>query len=144
MLRIILDQELARFSAVVRAVDVWFGFHWDSVSTGVVNKAIEQALTFLDDDEARLKAIQKGEGDDLHLALWSIAFEDAESAVAAAAPILGDKNVKRRFVAAHLLAQLQLPPAREKLLSALADEDLRVAWIALGNVGSCRLLRGRG
>src|SRR5262249_49882164 len=51
MLRLILEQDLARFSAVVRAVNVWFGFQWDSVSTGVVNKAIGQALSFLDDDD---------------------------------------------------------------------------------------------
>jgi Family of unknown function (DUF5724)/Domain of unknown function (DUF4132) len=132
ILRIILEQDLARFSAVVRAVDVWFGFMWDSVSTGVVNQAIEQVLQFLDDPAARQKAIQKGDGDDLYLALWSIAFEDAERAVAAAAPLLNEKNIKRRFIAAHLLAQLRLPPAHEKLVQALGDEDLRVAWVALG------------
>jgi hypothetical protein len=134
ILRVILDKDLARFSAVVRAVDVWFGFHWDSVSARVVNQAIEQALNFLDDDAARQRAIQKGEGDDLYLALWALGFEDAERAVAAAAPLLGDKNVERRFIAAHLLAQLRLPPARESLVPALADDDLRVAWMAVGGL----------
>ncbi|MCI0682309.1 MAG: DUF4132 domain-containing protein [Gemmataceae bacterium] len=134
MLRVILEQDLARFSAVVRAVDVWFGFQWDSVSSGVVTKAIEQALNFLDDDAARDKAIQKGDGDDLYLALWAVGFEDAERAVAAAAPLLTDKNVKRRFIAAHLLTQLVLPPAQDKLASALGDDDLRVAWMALGGM----------
>src|SRR5438445_357789 len=70
MLRLVLEHDLVRFSSVVRAVDVWFGFQWDSVSTGVVNKAIEQALKFLDDADAREKAIKKGQGDDLYLALW--------------------------------------------------------------------------
>jgi hypothetical protein len=134
ILRVILEHDLARFSAVVRAVDVWFRLRWDSVSVGVVNKAIEQALQFLDDDGARHKAIQKADGDDLYLALWALGMEDAEHAVAAAVPLLTDKSVKRRFIAAHLLAQLCLPPARAALVTALADEDLRVAWIALGGL----------
>jgi HEAT repeat protein len=136
MLCVILEHDLARFSAVVRAVDVWFGFQWDSVSTGVVNKAIEQALLFLDDEASRAKAIQKGEGDDLHLALWAIAFEDADRAVPTASPLLTDKNVKRRFIAAHLLTQLRLPSAQKQLVRALDDEDLRVAWIALSGMQS--------
>ncbi len=37
MLRLILDHDLARFSATVRALDTWFGFAWDSVSVKVVN-----------------------------------------------------------------------------------------------------------
>src|SRR5262249_48845435 len=85
---------------------------------------------------ARQKAIQKGDGDDLYLALWAFGFEDAERAVAAAAPLLTDKDVKRRFIAAHLLAQLHLPPAQEKLMPTLGDEDLRVAWMALGGLPS--------
>jgi hypothetical protein len=134
MLRIILEKDLARFSAVVRAVDVWFGFQWDSVSTGVVNKAIELALNLLDDENARQKAIEKGEGDDLYLALWSAAFEDAENAVTLAAPLLSEKSVKRRFIAAHLLRQLGLPPAQHALANALDDDDLRVAWMALAGM----------
>jgi len=131
MLRLILDKDLARFSAVVRAVDVWFGFQWDSAGTRVVNQAIELALTFFADDAARAKAIKTGTGDDLYLALWTTAFEDGVAAVDAAAPLLKDRDPKRRFIAAHLLGLLNLPQAQQKLLPALADDDLRIAWRAL-------------
>ncbi len=130
MLRLILEHDLARFSSVVRAVDVWFGFQWDSASTRVVNEAIEYALKYLEDDDARQKAIKKGDGDDLYLALWATAFDDAVAAVDVAAPLLADKNQRRKFIAAHLLAQLSLPPAKEKLVPVLADDDLRIAWHA--------------
>jgi len=49
MLRLIRDQELARFSAVVRAVNVWFGLNWDSVSVKVVNTTIDRVIGFLED-----------------------------------------------------------------------------------------------
>jgi hypothetical protein len=97
MLRLILEHDLVRFSAVVRAVDVWFGFQWDSVSAGVVNKAIEQALTFLDDEAARCNAIQKGEGDDLYLALWSIGIENADRGRRRGRATLGRQECQAAF-----------------------------------------------
>ncbi len=142
MLRVILDHDLARFSAVVRAVDVWFGFQWDSVSTRVVNEAIEQTLTFLDDDDARRKAINKGEGDDLYLALWTLAYEDAVAAVEAIAPLLADTNVKRRFIAAHLLVQIALPPGKEALLPGAGGRG--PARRLAGDAGLRRQFRRRG
>src|SRR5205823_8885834 len=59
MLRLIRDHDLARFSSVVRSVNVWFGFMWDSVSAGVVNKAVDKAITFLDDPKARDAALHE-------------------------------------------------------------------------------------
>src|SRR5262249_18840926 len=105
MLRLILDEHLARFSATVRALDTWFGFAWDSVSVRVVNATIERVLRLLDDPEARAEAIATGGAEDAYLALWSIAFEDAPAAVEAAAGMLGDADPGRRFVAVELLCQ---------------------------------------
>ena len=47
---------LLRFSAVVRAVDVWFGLGWDAVSTGVIKGTLERVLRFLEDPGAREEA----------------------------------------------------------------------------------------
>jgi hypothetical protein len=131
MVRLIRDHDLARFSATVRAVNVWFGFQWDSVSVRVVNEVLEQGLRFLEDEEARTEALARGSGDTLYLALWTRAFEDATAAVTPAAALLADAAVERRFLAAHFLGQLQLPAAKAELLPALEDEDLRVALRAL-------------
>jgi hypothetical protein len=57
MLRLILDHDLARFSATVRAFDVWLGFQWDAVSAGVVRAGIEALLRMLDDPAARAAAL---------------------------------------------------------------------------------------
>ncbi len=92
MLRLILDEDLARFSATVRALDTWFGFAWDSVSVKVVNATIERVLRFLDDGEARAAAIASGAAEDAYLALWSIAYEDAPTAIDAAGGLLGDAD----------------------------------------------------
>jgi hypothetical protein len=131
MLRLIVEHDLARFGATVQAMDVWFGYQWGAVSARIVNKVLEQVSQFLNNPEARAKGLESDDSETVYQALWAIAFEDAEAAVAPAAKLLADPNVERRFVAVHLLGQLGLPQARAHLLSALEDQDLRVALRAL-------------
>ena len=47
MLRLILEHNLLRFSATVRAADVWFELRWDSASPGVIKKSLEKVLLYL-------------------------------------------------------------------------------------------------
>jgi hypothetical protein len=70
----------------------------------------------------------------VYLALWSLAFDDAMTAIEPAARLLRDPRVERRFAAAHLLAELGLDAATEALLPALGDDDLRVATRALQGI----------
>ncbi len=131
MVRLLLDRDLVRFSATVRAVDVWFGLAWGSVSAGVVKKALEQALRFLEEPQARADALARATGETLYLALWATAFEDAPAAVKPAAPLLADPNVERRFIAVHFLDHLGLAAARKEVARCLEDDDLRIALRAL-------------
>ena len=131
MLKLILDNNLARFAATVRAMDVWFGFQWDAISAKKVNEVIEAVLKYLDDPKARQKAIAGDDAEQTFLALWCIAHENAEAAIPAAAKLLKDKREGHRFVAVHLLYMLDLEPAREAAIAALADPDLRIVARAL-------------
>lgn len=131
MLRLIREHDLARFSATVRALDVWFGYMWDAVSVRVVNRVLDQVLRCLEDPQARARDLASDDGETVYLALWSLAFEDALAALPEAVKLLEDPHVERRFAAVHLLGQLDLPAARLALRPALADTDLRVALHAL-------------
>lgn len=127
MLRLIKDKELVRFSATVRAVNVWFGFLWDSVSIGTVNKVIDAVTTYLDDDAARKEALAGGDGEQVYLALWSLAFDDVDKAVAAAGPVLAKGKTEARFAAITLLRHLSCPLSQKHFLAAMDDADLHVA-----------------
>jgi len=131
MLRLILDNNLARFSATVRALDVWLGYQWDAVSTGVVTATLKKLLEYLENSEARDAALRGKDAENAYLALWTLAFQDAPASVPAAAALLKHAKVEHRFVAAHLLDQLQLAAAQEALLPALQDSDLRVTTCAI-------------
>jgi len=131
MLQLIIDQNLARFSATVRAFDVWLGYQWDAVSVGVVNTTIEKMLVYLEDATAREAAVKGNDAEQVYVALWSQAFDDAIAAVAPATEQLKHPKAEHRFVAAHLLDQLGLIASEKSLLLALEDSDLRVTTRAL-------------
>jgi hypothetical protein len=131
MLRLILDHKLIRFSATVRAADVWFGLMWDAASPRVITTTLERALHYLEDSDARRQAINDPSAEETFLALWAEAFENAPATIEPATRLLTDASVERRFIGAHFLALLGLPAARQMLASALDDDDLRVAVRAL-------------
>lgn len=145
MLTLIREHDLMRFSATVRAVDVWLGVGWDAdngISVKQANAALALIETFLADPAARDAAVATSDdGQTVYLALWSAAFEDAYTALPLAAGLLSDALPVRRYVGAHLLTQLNLPEAEEALLPALDDPDLRVATKAFQSLNLSKYAR---
>jgi HEAT repeat protein len=127
MLRLIEDENLVRFSATVRAADVWLGMQLDSVSTKYVSETLRSIANFLDDEDARNAAISGEDAEKAFLGLWSSAFEDAPATVNEATKLLRHKKVENRFVATQILGMLALPESYEPLLSAVDDADHRVS-----------------
>ena len=131
MLRLILDENLSRFSSVVRAADTWFGFMWDGASGVKLDSLLERVLLFLEDPRARVAALDESDAETVYLALWSIAFDDVDAAIAPASALLAAPSEEVRFVATHFLVQTLWTDALPPLVGALADPDLRVASRAL-------------
>ena len=131
MLRLILDENLSRFSSVVRAADTWFGFMWDGASAVKIDSILQRVLQYLDDPATRGAAMNGEDPESAYLALWSIAFEDIEVAIPAAEAMLKSASPAHRFVAAHLLGQAWWTTAALPLVDMLADPELNVAARAL-------------
>ncbi|MBK8915108.1 MAG: DUF4132 domain-containing protein [Phycisphaerales bacterium] len=130
MLRVILDNRLVRFSATVRAADVWLGLRLDSQSAGYVHDTLETVAKYLDDEKLRAKAVGGNDPEKAFFALWSIGFHDGPAAVRHAATLLKHKKPDMRFMGVHMLGMLGLREAYEPLLGAIEDSDLRVAAYA--------------
>lgn len=131
MLQQVIDNNLTRFSSVVRAVDVWFGFQWESKDHKRLNMQLGKALRYLNDARERKDAIQKGDAPSAYLALWAEAFYNVQDALPEAVAMLHEKDVQRRFAAVYLLVQLDLPDAETALVTPLKDKDLRIAYLAM-------------
>jgi hypothetical protein len=127
MVKLIKDENMARFAAVIRAVDVWFGFNYETGEEKKVNVLLEKFIGFLESSQSREDALNSDDGETVYLALWASGFENALKAVELAKPLLNHPNVEVRFVATEFLQQLQLPEAKLLLVDRLEDEDFRVA-----------------
>ena len=134
MLKLILDENLVRFSATVRAVDVWLSLQWDSVSTGIVKKTVAQLVTFLEDRKQREAALEGDDAEAAYYALWTIAFDDAHKAIPEAKKLLRHKKVEHRFVAMCLLLKLGLVDSVSATTQLLEDADLRLVMMAAWSV----------
>ena len=127
MLRLIRAEKLTRFASTARAIAVWFGMTVDSAEEKKMNGLLDTLIECLDDPERRQRALASESTDNVYLALWAHAFEDAMTAIEVATPLLRDPHVDRRYAAVHLLGQLALPEAVTALADSLADPEPRVA-----------------
>ena len=131
ILTVIHEQNLARFSSVIRAADTWFGFLWDGTSQVKIDSLLGRVRTLLDDPDAREAALNGDDAETAYLALWCVAFESVEAAVPLAAKLASSSSESMRFVAAHILVQSLWSSAFGVLVHLLGDADLRVAARAL-------------
>ncbi|MGA7523066.1 MAG: DUF5724 domain-containing protein [Acidobacteriaceae bacterium] len=130
MLRLIERENLVRFAAVARAIAVWFGFQTDSGDAKWMNAALAELRENLESEPTRIERLQASDGQRVYLALWSMAFFDAHSAIETAAKTATRAEFEPRYAAVRLLGQLAIREARGPLKGAMRDQDLRVALAA--------------
>ncbi|MCY2962816.1 MAG: DUF5724 domain-containing protein, partial [Planctomycetota bacterium] len=131
MLKLIVDNGLVRFSAVVRAANVWLGYNWDSPSAGVVNTTLKQLISYLEDPKVRDAAIAGKDPEAAHLALCAVAFDDTDQALPLVDKMMGHAKPEFRFVAATVASHLGGAKAKAIRVRGLEDEDLRVVFQSL-------------
>jgi len=136
VLRLVLDQNLIRFSAATRAFSVWFGLPFEATNPKTTSMVLEQVLQYIDSPSACTEAVRHGSAQDAYYALWSMAFDDAPKALPYAITLAQSPDVEKRFAAVHLLGQLQLAECLPPLLTALDDEDLRISAHTLFSLAS--------
>jgi hypothetical protein len=129
MLRLILQEDLLRFAATLRAACVWFGLNYDVTDLKVVRAHLTRALTFLEEPEAAHRAVQGGEGVDAYLALFTLGMRDAVQAADLARTVLTDTDPARRMAAAQFLTAAELLTDDDRR-ALLTDADLRLAALA--------------
>ena len=130
MLRLIVDENLIRFSSICRSIDVWFGLLWDSASTKVMTQYVEEVLQFLESPKDRNAALKSDDAETVYRALWVLAYQDVAVAVPAAAKLLKHSKDEVRYVAVWVLSMIGTPTAHEAKLTAMDDENLQVALLA--------------
>ncbi len=136
LLRVVVENDLARFSAVTLTLNEWLGCAWDSAQKTAINRMLQLLFQLVGDAQAQETALAWGGGEEVYLALWTMAMADSIVAIELASSLIEDADCERRFAAVHLLASMPLPEATPALLRALDDADPRVVARALQGLAS--------
>lgn len=134
MLALILEQGLSRFASVARAVSVWLGLEVLAGERGRIDSLIVRALELLADPASQETTARGGDPLDTYLALWASAVEDVHVGIDRAGATLDSPDPERRFAGAYFLAQSRLTTAGPALRKVLADDDVRVAALAVAGL----------
>ena len=130
LVQMVLDEDLFRFAAAVRAAGVWIGTGFDVEQTAELRGCLELLRSARADPAALAAAIDTGDENATYIALCVGAMTDAFDATDAGAGVIRTRDAAARGAAIRFLSRVSLPAARRVLIEAVDDEDLAVAWLA--------------
>ena len=107
---VILGHNLTRFSSVVRAVDVWFGFGWEAPQQSVIKRTLKLSQTFLSDRVAAEKAVNSKDNIERYVALWAVGVRSVQQALDLAVKAIQDPQTSHegRIVTLYFVQQTQI------------------------------------
>jgi len=130
LLDLVLEHDLLRFSATVRAVGVWLGLAVDVERIPLASERVQQLATWRRDPAACRDAIASGDPWSVYVGLCASAMTDVHAASAWAVPLLGHDDRDVRAAALRFLQTTSLTSAEPYFVRVLDDRDLGVAVLA--------------
>ena len=135
LMDVVLEQNLIRFSSIVRAVGVWTGIPLEAAKPKAVQEILTTLRTLLRSKEHIQEIITSENAQHQYLSLCSLAFYDADEAITQAAKLLISPNQETRFITVYFLYQVSTYAAGNTLLPMIKDPDLSTAYLAaLGSI----------
>ncbi|OIJ20163.1 hypothetical protein BKP45_10300 [Anaerobacillus alkalidiazotrophicus] len=107
MLKIVLKEELIRYSSVVRALDVWTGLTLEAVNTRVAKQLIDYAYQCLIDEQLRNKWITSNDVNKLYMSLWATAVIDEQDVAVNIRKLMDSGETYQKIIAQSFLNQSQ-------------------------------------
>ena len=123
MLQLILEENLLRFSSVVRALNTWTGMNWESERKSAIKSSLEFGYTYLTSPEKIPEGIESKNNVQLYMALWAQGVLDVYQCI----PLLLNKiktgNLEQRVVALFFASQIGIHENRASVVSELLDSE---------------------
>ncbi|MBU2996773.1 DUF4132 domain-containing protein [Cellulophaga baltica] len=106
IINVILENDLMRFSSVVRAVDTWFGFGWEAPKKTTIKRVLEISKDYilkLDDIDTLLKSNDNLE---IYVGLWAIGIIDVDVANSKALELVyGTDKLEKKLLGLYFISQ---------------------------------------
>ncbi|GFZ82870.1 hypothetical protein GCM10008018_30980 [Paenibacillus marchantiophytorum] len=133
LIRIVLEHNLERFSAVIRALDTWTGLAFTDQKPAVIRKCLELALRALTDESYREEAEHNEDTLVYYFSLWATATYDIGEAKTRIQRVLRDGARYKKLASLYFLAQLNQPELQHRIASghlpAAVDDPEQMAWL---------------
>ncbi|ETT30728.1 hypothetical protein C162_32544 [Paenibacillus sp. FSL R7-269] len=145
MLKVILDNDLVRYSSVVRALGVWTGMGLEAQNQRVAKQLIEGAYQVLTDEALREEWLTSENANHVYLSLWATAVYEENELIGKVDILMEQGQSYQKIVAQYVLSgsqnrEVRLSSAR-KYLSEQEPELLY--WILTNyNYDYNRMWRG--
>lgn len=137
ILKIILDNDLTRFSSAVRALDVWTGLFISAQKPAVIKKCLETGYRCLTESSYVEECLESSDAMLIFMGLWSVAFDEVMSTESKMKTLLYSNEKYKRMVALCFLKQTQFPRLQHRLAVPLMDDtDYEVKCWVLDNLYS--------
>ncbi len=135
MIRVIIDHNLARFSSVVRAVDVWVGLGWESERENTVRSFLEKASYYLENEHEIPKGVYSENNADSYMALWAQGVYDVEKTLPFLNDLIRTGNAQKRTLAVLFADQTANYKIRMPVfISVLGDPELQPLGAAAASI----------
>lgn len=131
MVKVLVDNKMARFSSVVRALDTWAGTHWESEKESAVNAFLQKAYEYLSDPSRIPEGIRSKNNTDIYMALWAQGVFDVAKTLPYLRQLAEDPSPEKYCIALKFVLEarhfeLDMPIA----YPALDSKELVVIGIA--------------
>ena len=126
MIRVIIKHNLARFSSVVRAVDVWAGLGWESERENTVRSFLEKASYYLENEGEIPKGVSSENNADTYMALWAQGVYDVEKTIPFLEELVRTGDAQKRTLAVLFAEQTANYKIRMPIfISVLGDPEFQ-------------------
>ncbi|MCR3759013.1 DUF4132 domain-containing protein [Clostridium felsineum] len=135
ILKIIIDNNLMRFSSVVRAFCTWTGLNLEVEKPKVIKKAFEAAYTCLIDEEYKNNCIASKENLLIYIGLWAVAFDEIKDTEEILEGLLKSEYKYKKLLALEFLFETQeYTLMHKKSCEMLEEKDLEILALAVRNI----------
>jgi hypothetical protein len=135
ILKIIIDNNLTRFSSVARAFGTWTGLALDIERPKVIKKCFDAAYNCLTNEVYRNECMDSNDNLLIYIGIWSIAFDEVEDIDQILIKLTNSTEKYKKLVALQFLYDTQFMMFRHEIACNITKvSDLEVVALVIKNL----------
>ena len=137
IMNLVLENNLNRFSSVIRSFGTWTGLNLAEMKSETVRKVMEVAAVVIGDPKQAEKMFDTDNQIELYVALWGISLNEIDDTHKPLLKLIRSDRKYKRLAGLYFLGQVGNKALEKQVVLDLLDEtDLEVWQSLLGIIGS--------